>query len=831
MAQKWSRQPGRWGMPGRLFAAGGSDAGFGSGAMRTRLPWLLVRPKTPSLWLGIAVAGFFIVFESIVVGSINVVTHHTTGGVGTIYLLGVVVVAALWGFGLAVTTSVVSAIVFLYFRSWPGGGFVLFSLQSELVIAVFVVIALVANALAGLARVGERFYDLSSDLLCITGPDRVIRVNPAFTRILGYSLDELESRPYIGLVVPEDQARVREALEQLAGSTEPVRLENRVICRDGSRRWIEWSIVWQRGLYYAVGRDVTERRREQDALHQAQAAMEASHDELGVLATHQTALRRVATLVARGVEPSEIFATVADEMARCLNAANASVNRFDGDTVTVLALARVEPRMEHKPVVGERHTLEGDNIATRVAHTGQPARLDGLELANAPGSIAARLREMGLRCTVAVPITVDERVWGMAAVGSSAPDPFPADTEARMGDFADLVATAISNAATRAELQDSRDELAVLADQQAALRQVATLVARGMAHSEVFSAVAVAMARCLRAGHAAIYRYADDALVPLAIFHNDGLQPLPKGLRLRLEGDNVVARVQSTGRAARIDRHDDAPVPHAGRMRGFGIDSAVGVPIIVDGQVWGAAIVGSLRPEPLPPDTEARMSDFADLVATAIANAATRSELIASRARIVAAADDARRRLERDLHDGAQQRLVSLGLQLRLAEGTVPSELQSLKEQLSGVVSGLTAVSSDLQQISRGIHPAILSAGGLGPALKTLARRCPIPVTLYVDVEPRLPDSVEITAYYVVAEALTNTAKYAQASHVNVSAETKDATLDLSIHDDGIGGADARKGSGLIGLKDRVEVLGGHMKITSPPECGTSLHITIPLAG
>jgi signal transduction histidine kinase len=197
----------------------------------------------------------------------------------------------------------------------------------------------------------------------------------------------------------------------------------------------------------------------------------------------------------------------------------------------------------------------------------------------------------------------------------------------------------------------------------------------------------------------------------------------------------------------------------------------------------------------------------------------------------VAAADDARRRLERDLHDGAQQRLVSLGLQVRLAESSAPPELQSLKELMSNIVSGLTAVSSDLQEISRGIHPAILSDGGLAPALKTLARRCPVPANVDVLVERRLGDSIEVAAYYVVAEALTNAAKYAQASNVNVCVETNGANLHLSIQDDGIGGADPSKGSGLIGLKDRVEVLGGHMKVISPLGSGTSLHVTIPLTG
>jgi signal transduction histidine kinase len=255
----------------------------------------------------------------------------------------------------------------------------------------------------------------------------------------------------------------------------------------------------------------------------------------------------------------------------------------------------------------------------------------------------------------------------------------------------------------------------------------------------------------------------------------------------------------------------------------------VGVPIIVDARLWGAAIVGSQLSEPMPSDTEARVGDFADLVATAIANAATRAELIASRARIVAAADDGRRRLERDLHDGAQQRLVSLGLQTRLAEASVPPQLEGLKSQLSLVVSGLKDISTDLQEISRGIHPAILSKGGLGSALKTLARRCPVAVSLDLKIDRHLPDSVEVGAYYIVAEALTNTAKHSRASQVEVCAESKDDTLYLSIRDDGIGGADFAKGSGLFGLKDRAEALGGRMGIESPAGRGTALRIVIPL--
>jgi signal transduction histidine kinase len=423
-------------------------------------------------------------------------------------------------------------------------------------------------------------------------------------------------------------------------------------------------------------------------------------------------------------------------------------------------------------------------------------------------------------------------VWGLAAVASSQPEPLPADTEARLGDFAELVATAIANAANRDELQASRDTLRELARRQTALRRVATLVARGARPSEVYSAVADEIVECLDVDTSGVWRYeSDNAITLLAGTSKAGLQYFPVGERLTIEGQNLGAMVLRSGRAARHHWFKNDTGSAIARIREVGIREGVGAPIIVGGRIWGLAVAATTRPEPLPSDTEERIGDFADLVATALANAATHDELIASRARIVAAADDARRRIERDLHDGAQQRLVSVGLQLRLAEDSVPVELRDARKRLSSAVSELTAFSSDLQRISRGIHPSIQSEGGLGPALKLLARRCPGPVHLDIAVERRLPDPVEVAAYYVVAEALTNTAKYAQASAVKVCVETQGANLIVSVDDDGIGGADPRNGSGLIGLKDRVEVLGGDMRIASFPGSGTSLRITIPVKG
>jgi len=381
----------------------------------------------------------------------------------------------------------------------------------------------------------------------------------------------------------------------------------------------------------------------------------------------------------------------------------------------------------------------------------------------------------------------------------------------------------------RREAEASRDAARVLADQQAALRRVATLVARGVPPSVVFSAVASELAGCLGVPHARLCRYqADGSSILLAAHHEPAAGPLPVGRRLSFEGENVSAMVLRTGRAARMDSLENAQGATAEYVRSLGLRAAVGVPIVVGGCLWGAAVVGSIQP--LPRDTEARVGDFAELVATAIANADARAELTASRARIVAAADGARRRFERNLHDGAQQRLVSLGLQLRIAEAGVPPELPALAEQISDAIAGLTGVSDDLQDISRGIHPAILSKGGLGPAIKTLARRSAIPVELHLAVDRRLPECAEVAAYYTVAEALTNAAKHAQAAEVRVSCEADSANLFLRIRDDGIGGADLARGSGLIGLKDRVEAAGGQLEIASIAGRGTSLSATIPLA-
>jgi signal transduction histidine kinase len=249
----------------------------------------------------------------------------------------------------------------------------------------------------------------------------------------------------------------------------------------------------------------------------------------------------------------------------------------------------------------------------------------------------------------------------------------------------------------------------------------------------------------------------------------------------------------------------------------------------VEGEVWGALIAGWDTDELAPEGTELRLASFAELIATAVSNASNRAELVASRARIVAAADDARRRIERDLHDGTQQQLVSLGLELKAVQAGIPAELRGAHADLDSLREALDGVVDEVREISRGVHPATLTQWGVGPALRALARRSPVPVELELDVPGRLPDSIEIATYYVVSETLANVAKHAHASFAAVRVAVSDGRLRVEIRDDGVGGADTRRGSGLTGLVDRVEALGGLLALTSPPQEGTTLVVSLPL--
>jgi PAS domain S-box-containing protein len=380
----------------------------------------------------------------------------------------------------------------------------------------------------------------------------------------------------------------------------------------------------------------------------------------------------------------------------------------------------------------------------------------------------------------------------------------------------------------QAMVERSRDELRVLVDEQAALRRVATLVARGVRPDDIFGAVAEEVAGLLDADAAAVTRFEPEGTSLTIVATAGDVDALWPELQMEHHDYFATTAVWRTGRAARVD--DDlwrgASGPVADTLRRLRIRSVAAGPIVVEGRLWGALVVSTGR-QLFPPEAQERLTNFTDLVGTAIGNAESREKLAASRTRIVTAADEARRRIERDLHDGAQQRLVSLGLELRAAEAAAPPD-DELRSQLAHTASGLASLLDELQEISRGIHPAILSQGGLAPALKTLTRRAAIPVELDVRADARLPERVEVAAYYVVSEALTNAAKHAHASVVQVDVHAEDSIVELAIRDDGVGGADPAKGSGLIGLSDRVEALGGWIQITSPAGRGTSLLVRIP---
>jgi PAS domain S-box-containing protein len=475
----------------------------------------------------------------------------------------------------------------------------------------------------------ERMFQLSVDPLAIAGVDgRLRRVNPAFARLLGYSSEEMLSRPMEDFVHPGDLDALRASIAELERGVQVTQVETRTLRSDGEVVTLEWSArpVAEEGLLYAAARDITERRRTERSLE--------------LLVSEQAALRRVATLVARDASPGELLDAVVREVRRLLNA----------DSTRLL-----------------RHA--GGNAATVIAGDNEPGR------------------------------------------------------------------------------------------------------------------------------------------------------PVDIGKLFSLEGENMAATVVRTGRAGRQRNLDGATGPFAERLRSLGLKAAVGAPVSVEGRLWGIMIAAWKEDAALPEKAEERMSQFTELIAVAIANAEGRTQLAASRARVVATADETRRQIERDLHDSTQQRLVSLGLELRAAEAALPAELADLKAWIASAAAGTAEILEEVQEISRGIHPAILTTGGLGPALRTLARRSAVPVELDLSISGRFPEAVKVAVYFVVSEALTNAAKHARASVVRIELAAPDAAVVLAIDDDGVGGADPERGSGLIGLRDRVEALSGPSSSSSTSAC------------
>jgi PAS domain S-box-containing protein len=463
----------------------------------------------------------------------------------------------------------------------------------------------------------EQFFDFARDLFCIVGFDGYYKlVNASYERVLGYSRDELMSRPIMDFVHPDDLERAIDVMSVLATGEDVIGFETRLICADGSVRRFEWNTrtMPERGVVYGIARDVTERT---------------------ALAEEQAALRRVATLVGRESRPDLVFAAVVEEVGRIVDVDSAGMLRY-----------------------------EDDGSATPVASWGAPAA--------------------------------------------------------------------------------------------------------------------------------------------------------PLGARLPSE-DDLCSRVFATAQPARVDIHAGAA----------GILSAVGAPIIVEGRLWGAMI--AVAAQPLPDDTASRMAQFTELVATAIANIDAREALTASRARILAAAHEERRRVVRDLHDGAQQRLVHAIITLKLAQQALAPDDVDAVAHVSEALEHTQRAKSELRELAHGILPTALTSGGLRAGVEALVPRMPVPVELDICAD-RLPATVEATAYFVVAEALTNVAKHARAASAAVDAHLDDGTLCLQVRDDGVGGARS-DGSGLVGLRDRLAVLDGVLRIQSVADGGTLVDAVIPLDG
>ena len=728
----------------------------------------------------------------------------------------------------------------------------------------------------------ERIFELSLDMICVIDPDgRFKAVNPAFERTVGYPPEALLGRPFLDFVHPEEREAAVARFGDIVGGDVVSEFETRWICADGSERWLQWSAraVPEQNVVHSIGRDVTERRRIDAELRDAQRTAEARGAELQVrageqaalrrvatvvareasqaevfeairaecerqfgtedvrlvrfedgpsqvvvassetsatqfpvgscqplegenpvsrvfrtgqparmddydtaasgpigergralnlrsvlavpigvegrlwgamgvgtqhevlppdtearlvqftdlmataianaesharaerLAEEQAALRRVATLVAEGATPTRVLDAVAGEMEALLDADQVALNRFEpGAEIVVLAHRGLD--VERTPV-GSRVSIEGESATAAVRRTGKPARMEGY--ASAPGPLAELARATGLRSSVSAPITVQGRLWGVITASWKGELPPPPDTEERMAKFAGLLDTAIANIEARTEVER-------LADEQAALRRVATLVAHESPEAQVFAAVAEEVRALFDARAATIARAdADDSMTVVAASGTATFE-LPVGRRVALDSGMTMGTVIRTGRAARVDGYASAPDSVGGMARRAGVRSSVAVPIIVHGAVWGAIGAGSAR-EQFPPDAEERMAQFTELLAAAISNLDTRSDLAASRARIVEAADDERRRVVRDLHDGAQQRLVHTVVTLKLAQQAFADGDGTAAELVREALEQAELGTTELRELAHGILPAVLTHGGLAAAFAGLVSR------------------------------------------------------------------------------------------------------------
>jgi signal transduction histidine kinase len=429
------------------------------------------------------------------------------------------------------------------------------------------------------------------------------------------------------------------------------------------------------------------------------------------------------------------------------------------------------------------------------------------------------IRQTGIRSSVACPLVVDGERWGAITIAST-DRPLVRGAERRVADFTELIATAISNAEARSEVER-------LADEQAALRRVATLVAEGAPPRDIFDAVIAEVGGLVAADSMVLSRYEDEREATVLATQGPMADRVPSGTRVQLDGENIHSLIRPTRRPARIEHWERAHGTIAQISQDVGVRAAVGVPIIVEGELWGVMVASWTTLDSPPADTESRMTNFADLLETAIANADARDQLTASRVRLLTEADDARRRVVRDLHDGAQQRLVQSIITLKLAKRALRGEDGDAASLVDEALAQAEQGNIELRDLAHGILPPVLTRGGLAAAVDTVVSRIDLPVDVDIAAE-RFPPEVEASAYFIVAEALTNVVKHARATSAEVKVWVEDGALRVEVCDDGVGGADP-SGHGLVGLSDRATALGGWFAVGVSPSGGTTVMATFPL--
>ncbi|HET8587471.1 MAG TPA: GAF domain-containing protein [Candidatus Limnocylindria bacterium] len=534
------------------------------------------------------------------------------------------------------------------------------------------------------------------------------------------------------------------------------------------------------------------------------------------LAEERAALLRIATLVAGGAASRDVLAAVAREIGELLDLPVVEMSRLEPDGTSAVVVG-AWGRIEHPFQVGTRWQLDGPTVSGEVLRTGRATRIEDYTAID--GEIATAVRTSGIHSGVGVPIVVEGRLWGVMATGALAGELLPEHIEERLEEFTRLLAAAISNT-------QAREELDRIIDEQSALRRIATLVAQDAEPSTIFEAVCAETGRIFNASTVNLARFSNGFNVTMAGWSHRAVH-VPTGTVLPLEGNSINNLVRETRAPGRFDSYVGATGPLAARLRELGIRSEVGAPVLVDGQVWGALIAGTDEPGPLPAGIEDRLAGFAELIATAVSNAAKRTELLASRARILAAQDEQRRQVVRDLHDGAQQRLVNAVIQLQLAAGR--DDLSPETERLvRAALDHAEAAIEELRELAHGIHPSVLTHYGLAAAVDALAERSPLPVQARIP-EERFPPAVESAAYFIVAESLTNAVKHARATVMSVSVQRANGALVLDVVDDGAGGAIDKPGGGLAGLRDRVSAIDGRLSLNSESGRGTHLRVELPL--